>query len=90
MQAAFQHVANAAHLSNRVVAFTQVEVENNEDEEDKKALLESKEQVTVGKELYRDCCNEMAGCILGEIAHYPNVPNYLSTKSGYSIRVFCL
>ena len=52
LQEAFQHVANAAHLSNRVVAFTQVEVENNEDEEDKKALLESKEQVTVGKPLY--------------------------------------
>ena len=66
MQAAFQHVANAAHLSNRVVAFTQVEVDNNEDEEDKKALLESKEQVTVGKELYYDCCNvgfKMAGCM---------------------------
>lgn len=45
-QAAFKHVSNAAHLANRVVTFTQVEVDNNEDEEAKKALLESKERVT--------------------------------------------
>ena len=42
-------MSNAAHLANRVVTFTQVEVDNNEDEEAKKALIETKEQVTAGK-----------------------------------------